>query len=109
MAEIEKEQDLELLKATMRMNAKVFGLVLGLLFGIAIFVATNWLIIKGGEPNEAGQVVIGPHLALLGQYFIGYRVTFLGSLVGFAYAFVVGAVTGWLLSLIYNRVAGIRN
>ena len=105
----ERPDELELLKSTMYMNAKVLGVVLGLLFGIAIFVATNWLILKGAKPNEFGQVVVGPHLALLGQYFIGYRVTFLGSLVGFVYAFAIGSFTGWLLSVIYNWVARFRN
>ena len=62
------------------LNAKVVGLALGLIFGLAIFVATNWLVIKGGDP-------VGPHLSLLSQYFFGYRVTFLGSLIGFGYGF----------------------
>ena len=51
--------------------------------GLGVFVATNWLISEGGP-------VVGPHLALLGQFFIGYRVTFVGSLVGFLWAFAVG-------------------
>src|SRR5262245_44492385 len=106
--EINKQEELELLKATFKMNAKVLGIALGLLFGIVIFVATNWLIFKGGSPNESGQVLIGPHLALLGQYFIGYRVSFFGSLVGFAYAFVVGSLPGWLLAVFYTGFAGFR-
>jgi len=32
----------------MRLNAIVQGLVTGVLAGLAIFIATNWLIIKGG-------------------------------------------------------------
>ena len=100
------EQELDqLLKATVRLNARVLGLVLGLLFGLITFVATNWLIIKGGEVNKAGEVVVGPHLALLSQYFIGYSVTFVGSLVGFGYSFLLGMLTGWLISSIYNRIA----
>ena len=47
----------------------------------------------------------GPHLSLLSQYFPGYSVTILGSLVGFFYAFVVGAAAGTLVSAIYNRLA----
>ena len=105
--EIEKDQELAAL--TLQMNAKVFGVVLGFVFGLALFVATNWLIIRGPQPNEAGQPVVGPHLALLGQYFIGYRVTFLGSFVGFLYAFLIGSVTGWLIARIYNRVADFRS
>ena len=79
------------------LNAKALGLVLGLLSGLALFIATNWLVIKGGEP-------VGPHLSLLSQYFIGYRVSFLGSFIGFAYAFAVGAVSGALIGWIYNEI-----
>src|SRR5262245_11222855 len=107
-AEPEHENELELLKATFRMNARVLALVLGLLSGIVIFVATNWLILKGPQPDANGHLVVGPHLALLGQFFIGYRVTFFGSFIGFGYAFVVGTLTGWLIALIYNRVVGFR-
>ena len=78
------------------LNAKALGLVLGL-SGLALLIATNWLVIKGGEP-------VGPYLSLLSQYFIGYSVSFLGSLVGFAYAFAIGAVSGVLIGWIYNKV-----
>ena len=78
-----------------RLNATVQGLVFGTLLGGAIFLATNWLILKGGEP-------VGPHLALLGQFFIGYRVTFLGSLIGFGYGFVTGFLAGYLVAMLYN-------
>lgn len=80
-----------------RFNATVHGLVLGILLGGIVFVATNWLILKGG-----GGRPVGPHLALLGQYFIGYRVTFLGSLIGLAYGFVTGFVVGYLVAWLYN-------
>jgi hypothetical protein len=78
-----------------RLNAKVQGVVTGLVAGLVIFVATNWLILKGGE-------VVGPNLALLGQFFIGYRVTFMGSLIGFAYGFAGGFVAGYLVAGLYN-------
>ena len=84
------------------LNAKALGLALGLLFGLALFIATNWLVLKGGEP-------VGPHLNLLSQYFIGYKVSFLGSLVGFAYAFALGTLSGALIGWIYNRIVEIRN
>ena len=91
-----------LLSGVLWLNAKVLGLALGLLFGLAIFIATNWLVLKGGRP-------LGPHLQLLSQYFIGYRVSFLGSLIGFGYGFAVGTLSGALLGWIYNKVAGLRN
>jgi len=81
----------------LRLNAAVQGVVTGLVAGFVVFIATNWLILKGGE-------VVGPHLALLGQFFVGYRVTFIGSLVGFGYAFIVGYVVGYLVARIYNLI-----
>lgn len=84
------------------LNAKAVGLALGLICGLGIFLATNWLIIKGGDP-------IGPHLSLLSQYFLGYSVTFPGSLIGFAYGFAVGTISGALVSWIYNKVADLRS
>jgi len=91
-----------LFRGVLWLNAKALGLVLGLLCGLAVFIATNWLVVKGGDP-------VGPHLRLLSQYFIGYRVSFLGSLIGFVYGFAVGTLSGALIGWIYNTVASFRN
>lgn len=80
------------------MNEWVSGLGFGIVFGLGLFVATNWLVLKGGSN-------VGAHLSLLRQYFPGYSVTFTGSLVGFAEAFVVGFIVGFLLVWIYNVMA----
>jgi len=85
-------------RVVVRMNATMTGIVIGLLLGIGLFLATLWLVIKGG-PNP------GPHLALLGQYFPGYSVSFLGALIGFAYALALGFATGFILGNLYNRLA----
>jgi len=89
------------LTRVMRLNAIVQGVVTGLVAGLAIFIATNWLVIKGGP-------VVGPHLALLGQFFIGYRVTFIGSLIGFAYGFVLGFGVGYGVARMFNWLAAVR-
>ena len=96
--------DEALLHATLALNARLLGTLLGLLFGLAVFVATNWLVLKGGPVDADGQRIVGPHLALLGQYFLGYTVSFVGSLIGFAYAFVLGFLTGYLIAWLYNRL-----
>lgn len=85
----------------LRLNAVVQGLVLGMVGGLGVFIATNWLVLKGGE-------VVGPNLALLGQFFIGYRVTFVGSLIGFAYALVGGFFVGYGVARTYNWVVDLR-
>jgi len=89
--------DLELARAVSRLNARAWGIATGLLFGLGLFIATLVLVIKGG-PNP------GPHLSLLRIYFPGYRVTFLGAIVGFVYAFVVGYALGRLIGTVYNRL-----
>ena len=86
-------------RAIMRLNERAWGIAFGLIAGIGLFVATNVLVLKGGEN-------VGEHLGLLAIYFPGYRVTFLGSLAGFVYAFVLGYMLGRLVGWIYNRVAG---
>ena len=95
-------EDEKLFTGVLLLNAKVVGLVLGILFALGIFVATNWLVIKGGER-------VGPHLQLLSQYFIGYKVTFIGSLIGAIYGFAMGTLCGALIGWIYNKIASFRN
>ncbi len=85
----------------LRLNAVFTGLATGALCGLAIFLATNWLVLKGGP-------VVGPHLALLGQFFIGYRVTFAGSLVGLVYGFCCGFAAGFAVAWIHNHVVTYR-
>jgi hypothetical protein len=85
----------------LRLDATAQALAAGVLAGLAIFVATNWLVLKGG-------LVVGPNLALLSQFCPGYTVTFLGSFVGFAYGLVYGAAAGYAVSWIYNRFVDAR-
>jgi hypothetical protein len=80
-----------------RLNAKLTGVVFGLVLGFGLFLATNILVLKGGD-------IVGPHLGLLDQFFPGYSVTFLGSLVGFFYAFVVGFFVGAAVGFVYNKI-----
>lgn len=97
-----KKQEEKLFKSILWLNTKAMSLGLGLLFGLVIFLATNWLLLKGGDP-------VGPHLALLSQFFIGYRVSLLGSIIGFAYGFALGTLCGALISWIYNVIVRFRN
>lgn len=85
-----------------RLNAVVSGMVTGVIFGLLIFVATNWLLLKGGDP-------VGPHLALLGQFFLGYTVSFGGSLLGLLYGFVTGFALGYAVAFLYNFFLRLRH
>ena len=90
-----------ILTRLLRLNATAHGLVAGIVAAIGIFLATNWLVLKGGD-------VVGPHLSLLNQFFLGYEVTFVGSLVGAAYAFGVGFAVGYSVAALYNWIVGFK-
>lgn len=107
MADDKKLEELVLTRL-IRLNAVVQGLVTGALLGLAIFVVTNWLILKGGPIGPEGEQIIGPHLSLLEQFFFGYRVTFFGSLIGFAYGFATGFGVGYVVARIYNWIVDLR-
>ena len=81
--------------AMRRLNARAWGIAVGLLMGGGLFLATNLLVMRGGPD-------VGRHLRLLHVYFPGYNVTFIGSLIGFVYAFVVGYGLGRLVGVTYN-------
>jgi len=97
------DQELEnILKSQLlRLSARAHGVAAGLVLALLIFVATNWLVLKGGD-------VVGPNLALLGQYFPGYEVTFAGSILGAVYGFITGFLLGYLVAYVYNRLAARR-
>lgn len=102
-------EDEKLFNAILRINSKMFGLILGLLTGSVIFIATNWLVLKGGYTDETGHYIVGPHLQLLSQFFIGYTVSFAGSVIGFAYGFACGTLAGASIGSIYNKLVQLRN
>ena len=90
----------ELRRAVVKLNERAWGAAGALLSGFGLFIATNVLVLRGGEH-------VGPHLGLLRYYFPGYSVTFVGSVIGFVYAFVLGYIVGRGIGWLYNRlVAG---
>jgi hypothetical protein len=96
-----KNENEELSRVVIRIQAGVLAVVCALIGGIGLFGMTVWLLIKGGES-------VGMHLKLLGNYFIGYTVTWTGSLIGFLYGALFGGLVGWIIGKIYNAVAGFR-
>ncbi|HSZ02091.1 MAG TPA: hypothetical protein VK788_21520 [Terriglobales bacterium] len=94
---METEEQEQIEHAVMVLNEKLLGTALGILSGSMLFLATNFLILKGGEH-------VGAHLALLSVFFPGYRVTFFGSLIGFSYMFVLGFIIGIVIGAVYNKI-----
>lgn len=96
------QTELILERAVLRLNANILGIVLGIITGLGIFAVTNFLILKGGD-------VVGPHLALLGNFFPFYRVTFLGSVIGFGYGLLAGYLAGFIIATVYNLVVKLKS
>jgi protoporphyrinogen oxidase len=78
-----------------RMDEFAFSVATGAVSGLAIFIATLWLTIKDGT-------IVGPHLALLSNYFVGYSVTIKGAFLAFCYTFFWGFIFGWLFAYLRN-------
>src|SRR5687767_7645649 len=89
-------------KGVIVLERAVLGITLGIITGLALFVATLWLVMKGGD-------TVGPHLQLLNQFFPGFAVTVRGSFVGFVYGFGCGFVSGWIIATVYNWVFAWRH
>jgi hypothetical protein len=95
--QLTQEEQAVLQKTILRIHEQGWGIAIGLLFGLGLFVATNVLVLRGGDP-------VGPHLGLLRVYLPGYRVSFLGSVIGFIYMFVIGYGMGRVVASTYNRL-----
>lgn len=80
----------------MKLNKTALGVSLGIIWGVTVFLATVWVMVRGG----------GQHVQLLGQFYIGYRISGVGAVVGLVYGFVDGFIGGWLIAWIYNLVSG---
>jgi hypothetical protein len=93
----QQTEDETLRNALLRLNARAWGIGMGLLLAVGLFLATNILVIRGGEN-------VGQHLGLLSIYLPGYSVSFVGSLIGFVYAFVGGYGLGRIIGAVYNRL-----
>jgi protoporphyrinogen oxidase len=80
-----------------KLDRRAFGLALGIVSGLGLFLATIFLVLKGGAP-------VGPHLELLDQYLPGYRVTPTGSLLGLVYGFLLGFGIGSFFAMTRNAI-----
>jgi hypothetical protein len=92
--------DTLLLRAFSSLDKTALGVAVGAICALTVSGATILLIAKGGRE-------VGPTLALLGQYFVGYTVTPRGSVVGALYGFLTGFLFGWTAAAIRNAIIAI--
>lgn len=87
-----------LMAAFARMDPVALAVALGSISALVLFLATTILLLKGAP--EGRQV--GTHLGLIGIYLPGYDVSWAGGLLGAAYLWVIGAITGFSLAVLWN-------
>ena len=80
----------------MKLNVKSFALTCGLVWGVALFTLTWWIISFEGATGEP---------TLIGMIYRGYTISPAGSIIGFVWAFVDGLIIGALFAWLYNFVA----
>jgi hypothetical protein len=97
----QRVDQLDVSRAVARIHAGVLALVCAVLGGGGLFLATVWLLIRGGSR-------VGEHLGLLSWYFYGYSVSWLGAFVGLFWGAVAGGVIGWIIGEVYNLVVWMR-
>jgi protoporphyrinogen oxidase len=78
-------------------DAFALGSAIGSVAGGLLFLATAMLLIKGGD-------TVGPNLSLLGNYLLGYQVSWGGAFLGLFEAGLGGFAFGWVLASMINRV-----
>ena len=77
----------------MELRKRNLGFALGLLWGLAVLVATWWLLWMGSP---------GDTISKLGGFYFGYTFSFVGGIIGFIWGFVDGFICGVLIAWFYN-------
>jgi len=87
-----------LMAAFARMDPVALAVALGSIWALMLFLATTILLLKGASDGHQ----VGTHLGLIGIYLPGYDVTWAGGLLGAAYLWVIGAIAGFFLAVLWN-------
>lgn len=94
-----------MVQAFARLVPRALGISCGIVVGSTLFLATLVLLVQARF--AASGAPVGPHLALLGNFFPGYAVTRLGAFVGLAYGFVSGFLFGVVVAFALNLYHGV--
>jgi hypothetical protein len=80
----------------MKLDIKAFALACGILWGSVVFLVTWWVIVLDGSTGDP---------TWLGQIYLGYNISPVGSVVGLGWGLVDGLIGGAVLAWLYNRFA----
>ena len=77
----------------MRLEVRAFALACGVLWGVGLPLLTWWIIAFDGASADPTWI---------GHIYRGYNLTFTGSLIGAAWAFLDGCVGGAIFAWLYD-------
>ncbi len=86
-------------RAFARYDPIALGSALAVILGVGLFSVTMILLLKGGDS-------VGPNLSLLGNYLLGYRVTWAGAIIGLVESVIGGFLLGFGMAHTINAVIG---
>ena len=78
----------------MKLNIKAMAIAFGLVWGISLLVITWWIILLEGSSSTT---------TFIGKFYLGYSLTPVGSIIGFVWGLVDGAIGGVMFAWLYNR------
>ena len=84
-----------------RIDPVALGSAMGMMTGVTLFLATVVLLLRGAETSM-------PNISLLGNYFLGYGVSWFGALVGLIEGSLAGYLLGWSMASLTNLVMRIE-
>lgn len=87
-----------LMAAFGRIDVVALAVAMGTVCAIGLFLMTVTLLVKGAPPG----VHVGANLGLLGIYLPGYAVSWGGSVIGAVYAWIAGALVGFVWAVLWN-------
>ncbi len=79
-------------------DKRAFGVAIGTVSGLGVFALTA-IDLARGLPWRG--------LRLLGEYFVGYHLTWEGALIGLLWGFTVGFCAGWFVAFTRNLALAI--
>ncbi len=97
---VANQLDAEIVRAFAPLDSVALGVAVGFVIAAGIWLATAALLLKGGP-------VVGPRLSLLGEFLIGYSVTWRGAFLGAAEGGAVGFALGFAVSALRNTAVRI--
>jgi hypothetical protein len=77
----------------MKLNPKSLAFTAGILWGLAVFIATIWLLIVGSP---------GKMISALGSFYFGYTFSVWGAFIGLIWGFIDGLIGGFIFAHVYN-------